>query len=61
MILFFSYTFSYTKVKLKIGHLIKSIGYIVSSSLARGPSIEIALGGLFYCPFLGVWGVITFQ
>ena len=52
MILFFSYTFSYTEVKLKIGHLTKSIGYIVSSSPVGGPFIEIALGGLFYCLFL---------
>ena len=49
MILFFSYTFSYTEVKLKIGHLTKSIGYIVSSSPVGGPFTEIALGGLFYC------------
>ena len=61
MILFFGYTFSYTKVKLENYQLIKSICYIVSSSPVGGPSIEIALGGLFYCPFLGVWGVITFQ
>lgn len=47
MILFFSYTFSYTEVKLKIGHLTKSIGYIVSSSPAGGPLIEIAPCDLF--------------
>ena len=47
MILFFSYTFSYTKSKIKACHIIKSIGYVVGSSPVGGPFIEIAPCGLF--------------
>ena len=55
MILFFGYTFSYTKVKLENYQLIKSICYIVSSSPVGGPFIEIALSGLFLLPFSNVF------
>lgn len=47
MILFFSYTFSYTKSKIKACHIIKSIGYVVGSSPVGGPLIEIAPCDLF--------------